>query len=151
MAVIPYCSTANVSALNQGRSYDATSQPTKAEVSTFITHVSAEMNSRMDAAGITVPIATSPVTNQNTYLRSICAHGAAAMAERAATMQGDRQESDHVSTLEDWYEERMKGIEENKAIPVSGSNVAMNSYQRETPDQQYEQDDEPYQVQEDNW
>ncbi len=151
MAIIPYCSATNVSYLNQGRAYDTSSQPTLAQITSMVTFVTAEMNSRMDAAGISIPISTSPVTSQNTYLRSICAHGAAAMADRAANSDGTRNDSEHTTTLEEWYEARMKAIEDNSAIPTSGSNVALNSYQREVPDQQYTQDTEPYEVLGDDW
>lgn len=74
-----YCEIADVSALNPQRTYNPSSKPTSAQVVELISKVSAEIDSILLGRGYSTPVSTP--TEFVTYLKSVNAHGAAALAE----------------------------------------------------------------------
>ena len=91
-----YCTTSDVVTLNPKRSYDTTNtKPSLTQVTSFIAWRTAEMNVRMSAVGISVPVSTSPATDASRYLKMINAWGAACDAEMTAYSGGHKNESTH--------------------------------------------------------
>ena len=144
-----YCTTADVKSFNPHRTYNTTSKPTLQQVTSYIAFVTADMNMRMGAVGITVPISTSPASETTRGLKFICAMGSACQAENAAFMGGNKQSSEHADWLCSRYQAMMLRIEENPAIISGDSFSSFASYESENTDEQ--RTTEPFTRGEDDW
>jgi hypothetical protein len=148
MPVTTYTATARVEAYNSKRKYTTSSKPTLTQVSYIIADVFADMNQRMSAVGISVPVSTSPATSASGFLKMVHSIGAAAFIEESAFMGGNKQESDHVNGLMKKYEQYMKSIETNPSI-ISNSMASFNSLEYSDVDEQ--RDSEPFERSVNKW
>lgn len=142
-----YCTTTNAHDWNPKRTYNTTTQPTLAQMTSFVNRAYAEMNAMMVGVGITVPIATSPVSVFNSELRRLNSIRAAAYLETAAFMGGNKQDSTHDEMLNDLFEKGMQNILDHPFLFAPGSGSASSvadSYELSNPDEARETDDEPF-------
>lgn len=144
-----YCTTTDVIRFNSKRDYDTTSRPTATQVTSMIADITADMNGRFAAVGVSVPITTSPTHNAYKFVRFICALGSAGLAEQSMFMGGNKQSSEHSQSLMAMYEDRMKAIEKNpqmlNAIVSGGDGAIFDSYEYSNTDKRREEDvDEPF-------
>ena len=144
-----YTTTARVIAYNSKRTYNTSTKPTLTQVSYIIADVFAEMNQRMQAVGLTVPVTTSPTTTTSNFLRMIHSLGSAAYIEESAFMGGNKQESEHSNALMVKYEKIMKSIESNPAIISQASGASFGSLEQSDPSEQ--RDEEPFERGTDRW
>jgi hypothetical protein len=135
MAQRTYCALADVTANNPHRTYNTTSKPTATQVGLFITNTSAELDMRIQRMGIAVPITTSPATFSSLYLKKACAYEAAAMAEDAAYMGGNKQESTHGSMMHERYKETISEIEKNPTMFTNNLGRKLRSLEVDNPDE----------------
>ena len=101
-----YCTVTDLAIHNPHRTYDATTNPTLAQVNTIIDQIAAESDNALQSQGITAP-ATSPA-NFVTHLKSMNSIGAAAMAEYAMFQSYGSTETEHADTLYDIYKKQLK-------------------------------------------
>lgn len=148
MAVTSYTTTARVTAYNSKRTYNTSTKPTLTQVSYIIADVFADMNARMSAVGVTVPVTTSPASVFSGFLKMIHSIGSAGYIEESAFMGGNKQESEHSNSLLEKYEMYMKQIESNPAMVQSGF-ASFGSYEQSDPTKQ--RDEEPFDRSETRW
>lgn len=149
-----YATIGFVRALNSHRTYDTTSTPKLVQITSFfIPSVTGEMNSRFAAAGITVPITTSPTHGAYSYVNKLASMKVACMTENSTFMGGNKNESDHASILCNAYEKAMKAIEKNPSILIGIINGTDGSYMDslELSDISKRRDEEPFPRDEDTW
>lgn len=144
-----YCTCTNIVSLNSKRVYNTSSRPTLVQVGSYISWISADMDVRMGAVGITVPITTSPISTVSTYLRHICSLGSAGRAEESAFMGGAKNESEHSNSLLEEYENKMQAIEKEPSLVSGGSGASFNSYEYSNIDEC--RDSEPFNRNEKDW
>ena len=135
MAQITYCSITDVNANNPHRTYNTTSRPTSTQVGAFITNTSAEIDARISRMGITVPITTSPATYISLYLKKACAYEAAAMAEDAAYMGGNKMESTHGDLMHKRYAAAIEELEKNPTLFTNNNGKQLRSLETDNPDE----------------
>ena len=143
-----YTATARVIAYNSKRTYNTSTKPTLTQVSYIIADVFADMNQRMEAVGISVPVTTSPATNSSKYLRMVHSIGSAAFIEESAFMGGNKQESEHTNSLMKKYEAYMAAIEAKPSLVSSGAASFGSLEQSDTNEQR---DEEPFNRTENIW
>ena len=130
-----YADLAAVIAITPQRAaYDTTTIPTAAQVGTFLTDIAGEIDARLEAAGIAVPV-TSPASFV-AWLGRLNAYGAASLAEEAAN-----PEAEGGGVAERWwtrYTDGLKAISDGSALPASlaqsgSSRVMPRSYGTDNP------------------
>ena len=99
-----YCQTTDVASELPRITIDATTEPTMGEVDGWCEEISAEMDGRLAAAGITVPVTAPPAHARATlWLKRIAVCGVAARVLRAL------QFGDEPDGRADWYEMKYDG------------------------------------------
>jgi len=112
-----YCTLDDVRGLNPRRTYDATTQPTAAQVEAHISSIAAEMDSVLASRGVTTPI-TEP-TEFVAWLKLVNAQGAAAIAELGSfPEQMGPGDTGYGYTLWRSYQSNLKLLQ---AMPLPGS------------------------------
>ena len=148
-----YVTTTFMRYFNTKRNYDTTSQPTLAQITSIIPTVTGEINARLGAVGITVPITTSPTHQAYLYVKRLAGLKVACIAENAAFMGGHQQESPHAEVYCKEYEAKMAAIEMNPSILnnlINGTTGAsLDSYEYSNADKR--RDAEPFNRGEDDW
>lgn len=149
-----YATIGYVRALNAHRTYNTTSTPTSTQITSyFIPSVTGEMNSRFAAVGISTPITTSATHDAYLFVNKLASMKVACMAENAAFMGGNKNESPHAQNYCEAYEETMQAIEKDPGILTAIINgdggATMDSYEYSNTDEQ--RDTEPFNRGEDDW
>lgn len=130
-----YADLSAVQALTPQRAtYDTSSIPTAAQLTAFLDDCAGEIDARLEAAGIAVPV-TTPASFVN-WLRRVNAYGAASLAEEAAN-----PEAEGGGVAERWwtrYTDGLKAISDGSALPASlaqsgNSRVMPRAYGTDNP------------------
>ena len=152
-----YATTTHVYALNSHRTYNTTSKPTASQITNvYIPSVTGEMNSRFAAVGITTPITTSATHDAYLYVNRLASMAVACIAENAAFMGGNKNESPHAKNYCEKYEKAMQAIEKNPEILngiINGTGgVTLDSYEYSNSDERRDDDeDEPFSRTDNRW
>ena len=131
-----YCAHADVSAQLKRLTLSGTSAPTTTEVGTYADLISADMDSRMQAVGITVPVTDATKLN---VLKPIAVNGVIAMILRAV-----QSVAENAAEYQRLYDEAMDRIMAAPAIiqntQSSGAYPTGSTAQETRPFRRDEQD-----------
>ncbi|MHB0874566.1 MAG: hypothetical protein ACYC5O_00835 [Anaerolineae bacterium] len=131
--MVAYATLDNVREQDPTVTYSTTSTPTATQVGQLLTDVAAEIDTRLEAAGFTVPV-TTPAALLATVTR-LNAMGAAALAHMGMFPEsvGAGQTSDLGSRLWRMYQDGLAALEKAGPPQSKGAWVAARSYATDNP------------------
>lgn len=119
-----YCTWEDVQGKMQQITISTESNPTNSKVIEFITEVSADMDSRMQSAGITLPVSAA---DKLIVLNGICINGAKAEVLRSVGLY------ENASEIQKLYDNAMDRIQNNPSIIESAETVSQSPGYYEAP------------------
>lgn len=125
-----YCTISNLKkyGINAGKPFPKSTSGialTQDDVNDLISFVYREINSLLNAAGITVPVVQATYPDAYALLTDINSLGAAAWVQRNGySVQSEQNASKHSTTLMDEYKERLKSVVKDTKLLIDAGGIS---------------------------
>lgn len=105
---MPYCATTDVQKKVQNTTFTLTTQPSTTQIDAFCEEISDEMDVRMQACSVTIPVVNP---DKLEYLRLIATHGVLAIVYRTISVETDKS-----GEYQRLYDKALEAICKNPSI-----------------------------------